>query len=156
MGAVAIGGVGILNEAVTDSQRIPLRVIEEVAERESVEVVRRVEQYRGNRPPLALAGRTAVLVDDGLATGASMRAAVLAVRALGPSRIVVGVPVASAEAVDELSELVSEIVSVETPDPFGAVGAWYVDFRQTTDAEVRELLEAARLSPPLMSTAPGG
>jgi putative phosphoribosyl transferase len=156
MGAVASGGVGILNESITDSQRIPLQAIGEVAERESVEVVRRVAEYRGGRPPLALDGRTAVLVDDGLATGASMRAAVLAARALGPSRIVVGVPVASREAVDELEGDVDEVVSVETPEPFGAVGAWYSDFRQTTDAEVRELLEATRFSPARMSAVPGG
>lgn len=148
MGAMASGGIRILNESVIERLHIPSHVIEAAARREGIEIARRLEEYREDRPPLVLAGRSAVLVDDGLATGATMRAAVAAVRVLSPARVIVGVPVASPVAVDEFADLVDEIVCVFSPDPLGSVGAWYADFAQTTDGEVCELLQSAWLRRP--------
>ena len=144
MGAIASGGVRVLNEDVMGVLRIPERVIDQVAAAELRELERRERAYRGSRPRLDLAGRTVILVDDGLATGSTMRAAALAVRRQRPARIVVAVPVAAAETCAEFSREVDEVVCARTPEPFRAVGWWYEDFGQTSDEEVRELLAAAQ------------
>ena len=143
MGAIASGGVRVMNPDV-DGLRIPREAIDEVTQRESRELARREMHYRGDRPPVDLAGQTAILVDDGLATGSTMRAAVRAVRQLQPSRIVVAVPVASPEACDALHGEADQVICAVTPHPFVAVGAWYLRFDQTSDEEVRELLESSR------------
>jgi predicted phosphoribosyltransferase len=139
-GAIATGGVRVLNEDVVRALQIPDRVIDAVAAREQEELARRERVYRGDRPPLDVRGRTVILVDDGLATGATMHAAIRALRQQQPARIVVAVPTASPEACDELKRVVDDVVCATTPDPFYAVGLWYEDFSQTTDEEVRELL----------------
>jgi putative phosphoribosyl transferase len=118
-------------------------VIAEVAAREEQERLRREREYRGDRAEPEVRGRTVILVDDGLATGSTMRAAVSALRKLQPGRIVVAVPVAAPSSCSELAEEVDDIVCVRTPEPFRAVGEWYVHFSQTTDEEVRELLTRA-------------
>jgi putative phosphoribosyl transferase len=142
-GAVASGGVRVLNESVVDAALMGSEDVERVAQRELVEVERREAAYRGGRPPVDAEGKVAILVDDGLATGASMRAAVRAVGERNPSRIVVAVPTAAASTCGELAREVDEIVCLRTPEPFYAVGLWYDDFSQTGDDEVRELLERA-------------
>jgi putative phosphoribosyl transferase len=139
-GAVASGGVRVLNREVVRELPLPREAIEEIAEREAQELVRREAAYRGDRPPLAVAGRTVVLVDDGIATGSSMRAAVAALRSRGPAAIVVAVPVAPPETVAALAAEVDAVVCVATPDPFRAVGVWYRRFDQCSDEEVRRLL----------------
>ena len=141
MGAVASGGVRVLNDDVVRQLRIGAGEIAQVVADEMAELNRREVLYRGNRPPLPLRGRVAILVDDGLATGATARAAALAIRRLGPSRVVLGVPVAPPQALPELAEVTDEIVCPLTPNSFEAVGRWYEDFRPTTDDEVRALLE---------------
>jgi putative phosphoribosyl transferase len=150
MGAIASGGVRVMNPDV-DGLRIPREAIEEVTRRESRELARRETRYRGDRAPLDLAGRTAILIDDGLATGSTMRAAVQAVRQLDPSRIVVAVPIASPEACEALRGEADEVICALTPQPFFAVGAWYSRFDQTSDEEVHDLLAAARAEPSLTS-----
>ena len=144
MGAIASGGVLVLNEEVVRMLQIPKHVIEAVAEEEGRELARRERLYRGDRPAYRVRGRTVILVDDGLATGSTMRAAVAALRRLAPARIVVAVPTAARETCDEMSREADECICDITPDPFYAVGLWYEDFSQTTDDEVRELLERAR------------
>lgn len=141
MGAVATGGVRVLNEQVVRGLGIPEYVIEAVANRELQELERRERVYRGDRPPANVRGKTVILVDDGLATGSTMLAAVQALGKLGPGRIVVAVPVASPDTCTLLKEYVDETVCAATPEPFYAVGLWYRDFSQTSDGEVRELLE---------------
>ena len=143
MGAVASGGVRVLDESVIGYLGIPESVVDSVAERALAEMRRREMAYRDDRPPIDVAGRTAILVDDGLATGSTMRAAAEALRGHGPARIVVAVPVASVDACRYLGEIVDEVVCCATPNPFYAVGAWYHDFGQTSDDEVRELLARA-------------
>jgi len=143
MGAVASGGVRVLNHAIIQELGIPPAVIDRVTGQEQQEIARRERLYREGRAPLNAAGRTIVLVDDGLATGATMLAATRAVRAQEPARLIVGVPVASARACREVGEQCDQIVCLATPEPFSAVGAWYEKFTQTTDDEVRELLERA-------------
>ena len=123
------------------SPEIPSRVIEAVAARELRELERRERAYRGDRPPPEVRGRTVILVDDGLATGSTMRAAVAALRRLGPARIIVAVPTAAPSTCEEFRHEADECVCDITPDPFYAVGLWYEDFSQTTDDEVRDLLE---------------
>jgi predicted phosphoribosyltransferase len=145
MGAIASGGVRVLNDDVVRALQVPDDVIESVAAAEREELKRREKLYRGDRPPLDVAGKTAVLVDDGLATGASMRAAVAALRQMGPERIVVAVPVGSAETCAELGHVADDVVCTSMPEPFRAVGLWYEDFSQTTDEEVRELLDREAL-----------
>jgi predicted phosphoribosyltransferase len=140
MGAVGAGGVRVLNQAVVDALGILPAAIDEAAGRESAELARREESYRPGRPPLDVAGRVAVIVDDGLATGATMRAAVTALRALGPARIVVAVPVGARETCSELAGDADEVVCARMPRTFRAVGEWYDDFTQTTDDEIRALL----------------
>ena len=141
MGAIASGGVRVLNDDVMRILPIPERVVEAVTERETRELERREELYRGDRPPPDVHGRTAILVDDGLATGSTMRAAVKALRQLGPARIVVAVPVGAAETCLEFQQEADEAICAITPEPFYAVGHWYADFEQTSDEEVHALLE---------------
>jgi erythromycin esterase-like protein/predicted phosphoribosyltransferase len=147
MGAIATGGVLVVNEDVIRGVEAEQEFVQVVAEREARELLRRERAYRGDRPPLALAGKIAILVDDGLATGASMRAAIHAVRRQDPSRIVIAVPAAPQSTCDELALMVDEVVCATTPAPFLAVGASYWDFTQVTDDEVRELLRASAASP---------
>jgi len=140
MGAIATGGVVVVNEAVVAEISAPPELVAEVAAAERAELDRRERAYRGDRPPLPLAGRTVVLVDDGLATGASMRAAVRAVRSAGPARVVVAVPVAAAETCRSLEAEADEVVCPLAPKGFRAVGGWYEDFSATSDDEVRRCL----------------
>jgi erythromycin esterase-like protein/predicted phosphoribosyltransferase len=153
MGAIATGGVVVLNEDVVRGLGIPPEVIQQVAEREGRELLRREQAYREGQPPPDVAGRIVVLVDDGLATGASMRAAIQALRRLRPARIVVAVPAAPDSTCRELDAVVDEVVCATTPSPFLAVGNAYWDFSQTTDEEVRELLRAASTSRPAKAEA---
>jgi len=144
MGAIATGGVRIVNRDVVDALHIPPDVVDRAAVEEARELERREQSYRGERPEPQVAGKTVILVDDGLATGSTMRAAVAALRQQGPARIVVAVPVAAPSTCQELRREVDEIVCFATPEPFMAVGRFYDDFAQTTDEEVTELLAAAR------------
>jgi putative phosphoribosyl transferase len=144
MGAIASGGVRVLNEHVLGQIGLSDATIEAVAGREAEELRRREALYRGERPAPELRGRTAILVDDGLATGSSMRAAIAALKQMGPASIVVAVPVAARETCDDLRTEVDDVVCAVTPEPFYAVGLWYADFSQTTDDEVRDLLAASR------------
>src|SRR5262245_3224122 len=145
MGAIATGGVCVLNPEAISCSDLPESIIDEVAKREQKELERREHLYRGNRPPLDISGRTVILVDDGLATGATMRAAALALRQRRPLKIVVAVPVAPPETCEAFRNEVEEVICAVTPEPFIAVGAWYSDFSQTSDEEVRRLLEQASL-----------
>ena len=147
MGAIAQGGIRVLNEDVVGALGIPAVTIERVTTAEAAELARRERIYRGGAPSPDLRGHTVVLVDDGLATGATMAAAVRGVRTQSPERIIVAVPVASREAMQALGTLADECVAVLTPRSFGGVGQWYQDFRQTSDEEVRTLLDAARRRP---------
>jgi putative phosphoribosyl transferase len=141
MGAVATGGVRVLNDQVVSALGIPGYVIDAVAKWEQQELERRERLYRGNRPTPDVRGKTVILVDDGLATGSTMLAAVRALRQQRPGRIVVAAPVAASDTCELLKEEVDEVVCAVTPEPFYAVGLWYRDFSQTSDEEVRELLE---------------
>jgi putative phosphoribosyl transferase len=143
MGAVATGGLLVLDEGLVRALGIPDEELRRVVEAELRELERRDAEYRGNREPPDLEGKTVILVDDGLATGSTMRAAALAVRRLNPARIVVAVPVAAEETCDAFRDVVDDIVCGATPKPFRAVGLWYEDFSQTTDEEVRDLLARA-------------
>ncbi len=148
MGAIASGGTRVLNEEVVKLFRVSPDVLDHVAEREEAELNRREQAYRRGRPPARVPDRTVILVDDGLATGSTMRAAVGAVRQQKPARIVVAVPVAAPSTCEEFRQEVDEVICAETPEPFHAVGLWYEDFSQTTDAEIRDLLDrAAQLHP---------
>jgi len=140
MGAIATGGVRQVNHDVVDALGIPGNVIDAVAEREQRELERRERDYRGDGRPLPLTNRTVILVDDGLATGSTMRAAVMAVRQQHPARVIVAVPVGAASTCADLATEADDVVCVRTPDPFVAVGLWYRDFTPTTDLEVRTLL----------------
>ena len=146
MGAVATGGVRVLNEQVVGGLRIPEHVIEAVAASEQQELARLERLYRGERPPPGVRGRTVILVDDGLATGATMLAAIKALRAQQPARIVVAVPTGSPETCEQLKEEVDDVICAITPEPFHAVGFWYQEFSQTTDEEVRDLLARSALA----------
>jgi putative phosphoribosyl transferase len=143
MGAIATGGVRVLNDEVVLALQIPEEIIDSVADTEWRELERRERAYRDDRPLPELRGRTVILIDDGLATGTTMRAAVAALRQLGPKRIVVAVPLAAVSSCEDFRDLVDEVVCVQTPEPFYAVGSWYEDFTQTSDAEVHALLEHA-------------
>ena len=143
MGAIATGGVRVLNTDVVGWYGIPAEMIDAVARHEEAELERRERAYREQRPPVAVAGRTVVLIDDGLATGSTMKAAVQAVRTQDPARIVVAVPVGAPDTCRELQSLADEVVCVRMPEYFRAVGLWYRDFAQTTDDEVRQLLQLA-------------
>jgi predicted phosphoribosyltransferase len=140
MGAVASGGVRVLNDRIVDEFGIPEYLIDRVAAREQQELARRERLYRGDRPVPDVRGRTVILVDDGLATGATMHAAIRALQQQQPARIVVAVPVAAPETCEQLKAEVDEVICAVTPQPFRAVGLWYRDFSQTTDEEVRNLL----------------
>lgn len=140
MGAVATGGVRVLNAQIVRALGIPDHVIQAVTAREQQELARRERLYRGGRPPAAVRGKTVILVDDGLATGATMSAAIKALRQLQPARIVVAVPTAAPDTCEALRAEVDEVICAITPEPFYAVGLWYEDFSQTTDEEVRDLL----------------
>src|ERR1700730_7950273 len=140
MGAVATGGVRVLNDQIVERLGIPDHLIDAVAARELQELSRRERLYRDGRPPPDVRGRTVILVDDGLATGATMHAAISALRQQEPARIVVAVPTASPETCEELRAEVDDVICAITPEPFHAVGLWYQDFSQTTDEEVRDLL----------------
>jgi len=141
MGAIASGGVRLVNDEVVHALGIPPTVIDSVARSEQLELDRREQLYRGNRPPASLANKAVILVDDGLATGSTMRAAVMAVRRQQPARVIVAVPVGATSTCTELAREADEVVCIRTPDPFVAVGLWYHDFRPTSDREVRSLLE---------------
>jgi|GEM_PF-383876 len=146
MGAVASGGVQVLNEGIVEHLEVPWGAIEEAIQRERMEIERRERSYRGNCPVSATAGQTVIVVDDGVATGATMRAALTALRKRDPAQLVVAVPTAAPQAVRELAALADEVVCLATPDPYLAVGRWYREFPQTSDAEVRRLLEQANLA----------
>ena len=140
MGAVATGGVRVLNDEIVRGLGIPDYVIDAVAAWEQQELTRRERVYRDDRPQPNVQGRTVILVDDGLATGATMLAAIKALRQQQPARIVVAVPTASPETCSEMRSEADDVVCAITPEPFYSVGLWYDDFSQTTDEEVRELL----------------
>jgi len=143
MGAIASGDVRVLNEDVVHALGVPAAVIDVVTAKEAQELRRREETYRDDRSFPDVRGKTVILVDDGLATGSTMRAAIAALRRQGPARIVVAVPVGAVETCDELRTLADEVVCARTPEPLWAVGIWYEDFTQTTDEEVHDLLERA-------------
>jgi predicted phosphoribosyltransferase len=140
MGAIASGGVRVMNDDVLRHVPVSKKAIEAVSARELVELARRERSYRGSKPPLDVRGKTVIVVDDGLATGSTMRAAVRALRRENADAIIVAVPVAARETCEEFFREVDDIVCLRTPDPFQAVGLWYDDFSQTTDEEVHQLL----------------
>jgi putative phosphoribosyl transferase len=144
MGAIASGGLWFVNEEVVRQLGISRRQIQQIVDREEQEMERRMEVYGSEFSKAEVRGQVVILVDDGLATGSTMRAAVAALKQKHPQRIVVGVPVASAQTCEELHDEVDEIVCVNTPEDFYAVGQWYEDFSQTSDDEVRELLNRAK------------
>ncbi len=141
LGAIAEGGVTALNDRLIDMLGVHPSALAAVAAHEHAELERRVRTYRGNRPPFDVSGRMVILVDDGLATGYTARAAARALRARAADSIVLAVPVAAPETAEELKEEVDDVVALETPRFFGAVGQWYQDFSQTSDAEVLAILE---------------
>lgn len=143
MGALASGGVRLLNEEIIDLYRVDRKEVDRVMRREEAELERREHLYRGDRPFPDLRNKTVILVDDGLATGSTMRVAVEALRKEGPARIIVAVPVAAAETCEAFRDVADDIVCAITPEPFYAVGLWYEDFSQTTDDEVHQLLGRA-------------
>jgi len=145
MGAIASGGVRVLNDEVVHWYGISDAAIESVAREEAEELARREREYRDERPAPVLTNRIVILVDDGLATGSTMRAAAQAVRVQSPAAVVVAVPVGSRQTCMELSPLVDEVICARMPEPFAAVGQWYLDFHQTEDSEVRQLLNKVQL-----------
>ncbi|MBV9123686.1 MAG: phosphoribosyltransferase [Planctomycetes bacterium] len=153
MGAIATGGVRVLNDEVRTALGIPDSVIETVAAEEGQELAWRDHLYRDGRPPPDVHQRTVILVDDGLATGSTMRAAVRALRQQSPGRIVVAVPVGAPQSCAELSQEVDDLVCASMPEPFHAVGAWYGDFAPTSDEEVRQLLQQAAQATPMVQPA---
>jgi putative phosphoribosyl transferase len=143
MGAIASGGIRVLNEEVRRGLGITNEVIAKVAARELKELNRREASYRGDRPALDVAGRIGILVDDGLATGATMRAAIAALKGSRPSRIIVAVPVGAPTTCEELADVADEVICARSPEAMTAISVWYDDFTQTSDDEVRELLAKA-------------
>lgn len=141
MGAIASGGVRVLNDEILGMMAVDGDVIEATTAREARELLRREQLYRGERPPVAVAGRTVILVDDGIATGSTVRAAIRALRLAGARRIVVAAPVAPRETVEQLAREADHVVVLCAPEPFHAVGLWYEDFSPTSDDEVRALLD---------------
>lgn len=143
MGAIASGGVRVLNREVLGYLPVSQKMIDVIAEREQRELERREREYRGARPPLDVKDKSVIVVDDGLATGSTMRAAVTALRKMEPRRIIVAVPVAAQSTCNDFRAegIADDVVCLRTPEPFQAVGLWYSDFTQTTDEEVHELLE---------------
>lgn len=154
MGAVASGGVRVLNDRVVQELGIPPAVLDAVTAKEEQELARRERAYRGDRPPPDLRDRTVVLVDDGLATGSTVKAALTALRDCRPKRVVVAVPVAAPDACAALRSMADEVVCAITPEPFHAVGVWYQDFGQTGDDEVRSLLADAAQGRPASAARP--
>jgi len=154
MGAIASGGVRVLEPRVIDALGISGAQIDAVSRTEIAELERRERAYRGERPAIPLAGKTVILIDDGLATGATMRAAVRAVKNARPARVVVAVPIGAPEACAEIRGDADEVICAVTPRAFRAVGLWYEDFSQTTDEEVQHLLAAHRGEEPWESSAP--
>ena len=144
VGAIASGGTQYLNQDVLRQGGVSPRALQAVLEEEQEELARREEQYRGSRPPVSVKGRTVIVVDDGMATGASLRAAVMALRSGDPARVVVAVPVAPADGAERLGDAADEFVCVMNPRDFYAVGQFYDEFEQTSDAEVRDCLQRAR------------
>jgi predicted phosphoribosyltransferase len=147
MGAIASDNIRVLNKDVVKSFNIPEQVIERVAANELKELERRERTYRGDRPKLELSNKIIILIDDGLATGATMRAAAAAVKTKSPAKIVIAVPTAARDTCEAFGKEVDEIICIATPEPFYGVGAWYGDFSQTTDKEVCDLLEKAKALP---------
>jgi predicted phosphoribosyltransferase len=143
MGAIAEGGVEVLSEDLIREVGIPHALVRQVAVRECLELDRRDRLYRGGRTLSPVKGHVVILIDDGLATGSSMQAAVIALKRLAPSRIIVAVPVGARETCARLGHLADEVICLEMPEPFQAVGLWYHEFTQTTDEEVRRLLSVA-------------
>ena len=154
MGAIATGGVRVLNEEAIGWYHVPQEVVEAAVASETLELQRREAAYRDGGAPAPIAGRVAIIVDDGLATGSSMRAAVTAVRARAPARIVVAVPVGASSTCRDLQAIADEVVCARMPAPFSAVGQWYRDFSQTEDDEVRALLRAHAASAPQRAALP--
>ena len=154
MGAIASGDVVVLNEEITQLLDVPHSVIAEVREREARELARREALYRDGRAPLEVRGRTVLLVDDGLATGASMRAGIEALRQRAPARIVVAVPIAAQQTCADLRHEVEEVICAVTPEPFHAVGLWYQNFSPVSDDEVQEFIRLA--GAPGTSARPAG
>ena len=152
MGAIASGGVRVLNEEVVRGLGIPIEVIDTATAEEGQELKRRELAYRGSYSEPEVRGKTVLLIDDGIATGSTMQAAIRALKAQRPARLIVGVPTAAAQTYRELRPEVDEFIALMTPAPFYGVGQWYEDFRQTSDAEVTELLRRAREN--LAPTAP--
>ncbi len=143
MGAIASGGVRVVNTDIIQALRIPESVVDEAVQREMRELKLRESEYRGDQPAMDLHQKIAILIDDGLATGASMRAAVEGVRTQHPSKIIVAVPIGSPETCEEFRRIADEVVCYQTPQPFFGVGMWYEIFDQTSDEQVRELLREA-------------
>jgi putative phosphoribosyl transferase len=143
MGAIASGGVRVLNDSIIRDLNIPESTIDRVAAREEEELRRRERAYRGDKPAPEIAGRTVILVDDGLATGSTMKAAIAALRQRGPQAIVVAVPLAPIDTCEALRRRADEVICPSTPEPFYSVGLWYEDFEQTTDEEVTDLIRKA-------------
>ena len=147
MGAIASGGVRVLNRDLLRALAIPEEVVDQITQEEQRELERREREYRDERSPIDVRGKTVILVDDGLATGSSMRVAVLALKQKGPAQVVVAVPVAPADTCAELQSVADKVVCAVTPQPFLGVGQWYEDFSQISDEEVRELLRRAATFP---------
>jgi len=147
MGAIATGGVVVINHEVVDGLRIPREMVEDEIARERMELTRRESLYRGDRAPIDVSGRTVILIDDGLATGSTMRAAVRALRRMDPAAIVVAVPTAAPSTCEEFRSIADECICTITPEPFRAVGLWYENFEQTGDEEVIDLLARSAAVP---------
>jgi len=147
MGAIASGGVRVLNEDVVHWYGISSSAIERIAREEEEELERRERAYRDDRPPSDFTNKAVILIDDGLATGSTMRAAAQAVRARRPARVVIAVPVGAPQTCAELAAVADEVICVRMPEPFSAVGQWYLNFNQTDDDEVRDLLQKSSVTP---------
>jgi putative phosphoribosyl transferase len=147
LGAIAFGGVTVYNEDLLRQTALAKSDLDSIRSRELAELKRRERAYRADRPPIEAAGATVVIVDDGMATGATMHAAVVATRALQPAAIVVATPTASVDAVERLEHVADRVVALATPEPYFGVGAWYADFPQLSDGEVLECLAASQHAP---------
>jgi len=147
MGAIASGGVRVINDDVVQWYGISASAIDRIAREEQGELERREREYRDDRPAPDLTNKIVIVIDDGLATGSTMRAAAQAVRARHPGRVVIAVPVGAAQTCAELAAVADEVICVRMPEPFSAVGQWYLNFEQTDDAEVRQLLQKSSATP---------
>lgn len=147
MGAIAFGGARVLNQEAVDALAIPADVIDAVAERESRELDRRATLYRGDRAPPRVTGRTVIVIDDGLATGSTARAALEALRPMNPKLLILAIPVAPQATLNALADVADHVECLASPEPFHAVGLWYRDFTQVSDDQVRELLARSRWHP---------